>query len=126
MLLARALDMDEGAVRADLQRFYGIDLDDAMAGAHSAGHVAALIAHLPSDASVYRANDADAAWTLETSLLALIFNLLQAAIYAAGDPRGRGKRPDFIGPSWMSGNRKAQARAMTIDQLMAELSKPRR
>lgn len=113
-------------MRADLQRYYGIDLDDAMAGAHSAGHVAALIAHLPSDASIYRIDDKDAVWTLEDSMLALIYNLLQATVYAMGDPRKRGPEPDMVGPSWMSGKRKAHARAMTIDKLMEELAKPRR
>lgn len=126
MLLSRYLDMDEGAVRADLQRYYGIDLDDAMAGAHSAGHVAALIAHLPSDASVYRAANDDAAWTLDSSMLALIFNLMQTYIYAMADKRTRGNPPEMVGPSWMRNGRKADARAMTIDELMAALALPRR
>lgn len=126
MLLVRALDEDEGAVRADLQRYYGIDLDDAMDGAHSAGHVAALITHLPSDASLYRARDKDASWTLEASLSALIFNLLQAYIYGMSDKKTRGKPPKQIGPSWMRSEPKAPACAMTVDELMAELSKPRR
>lgn len=126
MLLSRYLALDEGAVRADLQRFYGIDLDDAMAGAHSAGHVAALMAHLPSDASIYRATNDDAAWTLDSSMLALIFNLMQTYLYAMADKRTRGKPPEMVGPSWMKGGRKADARAMTIDELMAALQLPRR
>ena len=123
MGLARALDDDEGAVRADLQRYYGIDLDHAMAGAHSAGHVAALIAHLPSDSSVRRSASEDAAWTLEASMLALTYNLLTAVIYALGGKKG--KLPEQVGPSWMKTEPKAPARAMTIDELMDELSKPR-
>lgn len=123
MGLARALDDDEGAVRADLQRYYGIDLDHAMAGAHSAGHVAALIAHLPSDSAVRRSKSEDAAWTLEASMLALTYNLLTAVIHALGGKKG--KLPEQVGPSWMKTEPKAPARAMTIDELMAELSKPR-
>lgn len=112
-------------MRADLQRVYGIDLDKAMAGEHSAGHVAALVAHLPSDASLYRARDKDAAWTLDATLLAAILNSLNALIYGMSDARKRGKPPERVGPSKMKGG-KAPARAMTIDKLMAELSKPRR
>lgn len=123
MGLARALDDDEGAVRADLQRYYGIDLDHAMAGEHSAGHVAALMAHLPSDASVKRSQSADAAWTLEASMLALTYNLLTAVIYALGGKKG--KLPEQVGPSWMKADPKAPARAMTIDELMEQLAKPR-
>ena len=126
MLLSKALDDDEGAVRADLQRFYGIDLDDAMRGEHSAGHVAALITHLPSDACIYRSRDIDASWTLEASLLACIFNLISSVVYGMSDKKTRGNRPAQIGPSWMKPESKAPARLMTVDELMAELSLPRR
>lgn len=123
MNLAKALEEDEGAVRADLQRYYGIDLDHAMAGEHSAGHVAALIAHLPSDSAVWRSKSQDAAWTLEASMLALTYNLLTAVIYAVGGKKG--KLPDQVGPSWMKTEPKAPARAMSIEELLGELSKPR-
>lgn len=126
MLLSKALSDDEGAVRADLQRYYGIDLDEAMRGAHSAGHVAALIAHLPSDASIYRSRDNDASWTLEASLMACIFNLLSSMIYGMSDKKSRGNKPAHIGPSWMNKQETAPARLLTVDELMAELSLPRR
>jgi hypothetical protein len=123
MGLAHALDRDESAVRADLQRYYGIDLDHAMAGEHSAGHVAALMAHLPSDSSVRRSESPDAAWSLEASMLALLYNLLTAVIYGLGGKKG--KLPEQVGPSWMKPEPKAPARAMTIDELMEQLAKPR-
>lgn len=115
-------------LRADLQRYYGIDLDHAMAGGHTAGHIASLVVCLPSDAALFRAIDNDAAWTLQGTLLAAIFNNLTGLIYGMSDPRKRGKKPQRIGPSWMvnQGNQKLETRAMSISELMDELSKPRR
>lgn len=117
----------EDALRADLQRYYGIDLDHAMAGEHSAGHVAALVAFLPSDANLRRAADGDAAWTLEATLMASILNSLNLLIWAMSDQRKRGPKPQLVGPSYMSATKSTvPARTMTIDELMEELGKPRR
>jgi len=115
-------------LRADLQRHYGIDLDHAMAGEHTAAHIGALVACLPSDASLFRVDNPDAAWTLETVLLAVIHNDISSLIYGMSDPRKRGHKPKPIGPSWLTAKavRKLEARTLTIDELMAELSKPRR
>lgn len=115
-------------LRADLQQYYGIDLDDAMAGAHSARHVAALLAQLPPDCRVARAEDPDAAWTLTDSLLATVANALHTLMWGMSDPKKRGQRPAPIGPSWMRGKRTRtlDARAMPVDELMQELTKPRR
>ena len=115
-------------LRADLQRHYGIDLDHAMAGEHTAAHIGALVACLPSDAAVFKAKNPDAAWTLETVLLAVIHNDISSLIYGMSDPRKRGHKPKPIGPSWLTKGavRTLEARALPIDELMAELSKPRR
>lgn len=114
-------------LRADLQQHFGIDIEKAMAGEHSAAHVAACASQLPLDARVHVALDKDAQWTQELVLLASIVNLLQGLIWGMADPKKRGSKPQPIGPSYMT---KAQmrslpARAMSVDELMAELSKPR-
>lgn len=126
MTLALLFETSEDALRADLQRYYGIDLDHAMAGAHSARHVAALAAHLPSDCACRITREPDAAWTLEATLLAALANTLNAIAYGMSDPKRRGSRPQTIGPSSMRGGRNVAQRAMTREQLMAALSKPRR
>ena len=115
-------------LRADLQRHYGIDLDHAMRGEHSAGHVAALAANLPLDARVYVAQNADASWTRQEILLAETRNALNKIIYMLADPRKRGNPPEPVGPSWLTAGRmrSLEARSMGIDELMEELSKPRR
>lgn len=125
-MLAYAFE-DEDALRADLQRYYGIDLDKAMAGEHSARHVAALVAYLPSDSNINRARDKDAAWTLEATLLASVLNSLNSLIYGMSDRRKRGNPPEMVGPSYMARKRRTlPARAMDASELMLELSKPRR
>lgn len=116
------------ALRADLQRVYGVDIDRAMEGRHSAEHIAALAAYLPSDSCVYKARSEDARWGLDSTLLAALLNSLNALIYGLGDAKRRGNPPQLVGPSYMTkGNgRSLDAMAMTADELMAVLSKPRR
>lgn len=110
-----------------MQRYYGIDLDHAMDGGHSAGHIADLVACLPTDALTRVAVDKDAVWTLETILLAEIRNIFVSYIYGMGNPKHRGSPPKLIGPSWMTDkSRKLEARVMTVDELLAELAKPRK
>ena len=118
----------EEELRADLQRHYGIDFDHAIAGGHSAVHIAALAAHMPhGDSVLYEAIDGDAGWTRSQILLALIANNLAGLIWGMSDPKRRGKSPTPIGPSWMTkGRTRALAsRAMTVDKLVEALSKPR-
>ena len=99
-----------------------------MSGGHSAAHIAALVACLPSDAAVFRADNPDAVWTLDNTLLAIIHNDLAGLIWGMSPKRKRGPKPRPIGPSWLTKGtvRKLEARAMPVDELMAELSKPRR
>lgn len=124
-MLAGAL-LYEDALRADLQRYYGIDLDDAMGGAHSAAHIAACVRYLPSDCALRTSNDEDAQWTLEAVLMAGILNSLNSLIYGLGSKKGRGKRPKLVGPSFMRGKQdKLPARAMTSEQLLEILNRPR-
>lgn len=131
MLLAALMGECPDALRADLQRYYGVDIDHAMAGEHSAEHVAALAACLPSDANIHKTRNPDARWSLTDVLLASLLNTLNALIYGLGDPRKRGAPPALVGPSYMTKNDKGKTReldttVMTIDQLTAELAKPRR
>lgn len=127
MVLADALGRHPDELRADLQRHYGIDLDQAMAGGHSAAHVGALLANLPRDAALFQAVDDDAMWTLEAILLAEVRNGIQGLMYMLADPATRGAPPTPIGPSWMRNTgRTLEAMVMPVDELMAELSKPRR
>lgn len=126
-MLAYAYREHEGELRADLQQYYGIDLDRAMAGEHTAGHLAELVRHLPDGARVRVAIDPDEQWTPALVIDACLYNAFASFVYGLADKKRRGRPPDRIGPSWMraGGMRKAQAKVMTIDELRAELSKPR-
>lgn len=99
-----------------------------MAGGHSARHIAALVVQLPYDCRIACTEDADRRWTLTDVLLATIANGLHSLIWGMGDPKRRGKKPDAIGPSWMTKGkvRSLPARSLPVDELLAELSKPRR
>ena len=126
--LGAAMLMHQDELRADLQRVYHIDLDHAMGGEHTAGHVAALVSCLPSDSSLAATVDDDARWTVEACVLADVRNLLAGLIWGMGDKRRRGSPPKPIGPSWMTkGNdRTLEARVLSIEELMRELGKPRK
>ena len=115
-------------LRADLQEVYGIDIEQAMGGAHSAEHVAALARHLPSTSRIAKSVNQDAAWSLTDILLAVIANTLRGLVWGMSDRRKRGPRPKLIGPSWMTkGNtRTLESRVLPIDQLVEELNLPRR
>ena len=118
----------EDELRADLQQFYGIDLDAAMSGGHSPIHIAALFVQLPQDSRIARAIDPDNRWTLTDVLLATIANALHGLIWGLGDERRRGRRPEPIGPTWMTKGRMRSlpARVLPVSELMRELAKPRR
>lgn len=119
----------EEMLRADLQQHYGVDLDRAMAGAHSVHHIACLVMQLPSNARIRCAEHEDSNWTLTDVLLASIINSLNVLIHCLfSSKRNRGRMPELIGPSWMkekARTRSLPARALPVDELMEILNKPR-
>lgn len=128
MVLATELALHEDELRADLQQHYGIDLDGAMCGRHTAPHVAALVVQLPQDARLRVAEDADSTWTLDACLTAMLVNALHMLMYGMADRKRRGSPPEAVGPSWMRGRRNSstlEARVLSVDELMEILNKPR-
>lgn len=115
-------------VAADIQQYYGIDVERARFDGHSAWHMSVLIAQLPQDCRVRKAIDADMQWTLENVLLAAVVNNQRMYAWGRSDPAKRGPAPKPIGPSYMTAGatRTLPARALPVSQLMEELSKPRR
>lgn len=126
-MLAELVRKHESALRADLQQYYGIDLDRAMSGEHSPVQVAACACGLQPGSRVLTAIDPDFAWTLTDQLLALQVNHMRWLMYSLGG--GKGKEPENIGTSRMKkkkNQKKLDAQVMTVDALMAELKKPRK
>ena len=128
MALASVISSHESELRADLQQYYGIDLDVAANGNHSAHHIAALVSQLPRESRLRRIYNSDDMWSLTDVLLALLVNDFRSFGYGMSDPKKRGQRPEPIGPSYMTNSKKKTlpARVMPIDELVQELSKPRR
>lgn len=128
MALAAVYNTHEDKLRADLQQFYGIDLDHAMAGGHTPYHIACLATQLPQQARVIVNEDPDYVWGLNETLLASLLNALNGLIWGMGDKRKRGPKPTLVGPSRMTEGQKRSlpARVLPLDKLMEELSKPRR
>ena len=114
-------------MRADLQQYFGIDLDRAMGGEHSANHIALLVTQLPQQARLVHSLNDDAKWTLPDVLMAVLINNFRMFVYGISDPKKRGAKPELIGPSYITEKKSTlPARVLPINELMAELSKPRR
>lgn len=114
-------------LRADLQQYFGIDLDRAMGGEHSAEHLAMLVTPLPREARLVHSVDKDSKWSLGDVLMAVLINNFRMFVYGMSDPKKRGAKPELIGPSWMTENKRTlPARVLPIDKLLEELKKPRR
>ena len=128
MILATEWRLHEAQLRADFQQYYGIDLDHAMAGGHTAHHIACLAMHLPPKARTLVSEDRDMSWGLEEVLLASVLNSLNGLLWGMGDPRKRGRRPELVGPSKLTerGKKSLPARVMPVSELMEKLSQPRR
>ena len=128
MALASVMAESEAPLRADLQQYFGIDLDRAMGGEHSANHIALLVTQLPQEARLVHQFNDDAKWTLTDVLMAVLINNFRMFVYGMSDPKKRGQKPELIGPSYITEQEKKTlpARVLPINELMAELSKPRR
>ena len=95
---------------------------------HTARHISALVAHMPvGQSALYAAMNPDNGWTPDQVLVARLINDFAMFMWGMADKKSRGPEPKPIGPSWMRDrSRKLEARAMSVEELMNELSKPRR
>lgn len=127
MALASVVANHEDELRADFQQYYGIDLDAAIDGQHTAKHIAALAVQLPLDSRISKKANKDNNWALNDVLLAVLINNFRMFVYGMSDPKKRGRKPELIGPSWLTQQKKTlPARVLPINKLMEELNKPRR
>lgn len=98
-----------------------------MRGEHSASHIALLVTQLPQQARLVQFINKDAAWTLTDVLMAVLINNFRMFVYGMSDPKKRGQKPELIGPSYLTEQKKTlPARVLPIDKLLEELNKPRR
>ena len=112
---------------ADLMETYGVCIEDAASGRYSPGFVATLALRLPEGCRWRVAEDPDAWWTGDRMLAAALLNALNGLIWGMSDRKRRGAPPERVGPSWAkgAGEKRVDAVAMTVSELLAELSRPR-
>lgn len=108
------------ALRADLQQYYGIDLDRAKAGAYTAAHVAALVTELPQDSRCMVALNPENRWTLQPYLLGTLINVL-GRVFGGKDARALIELPGQD----MRDSQTIKGQAMSAAELMDILARPR-
>lgn len=84
------------ALRADLRRVYGLDLDDLWTACLRPSIAADLAANLPPGSLVWRRLDVPAAWTPYEYLLAVQVDQMNMWMWGNADRRKRGPRPDPV------------------------------
>lgn len=95
-MLAYALVQHKGALRADFQRYYNLNLDDAGA-AYSWRHAADLAANLPHGAALWRSVNPSLAWDDATYLLArLDYDVRQLTWMLSEDGQKNVNRPQPV------------------------------
>ena len=104
---------------------YGVCLDEATEGRYEATFVASLTEQLPRGCRWRCAYDPDMWWDDDRLLMAALVNNLRGLIWGLADKSKRGPEPEQIGPAWAKGRRSVGV-AMGVEELMAELRKPRR
>ncbi len=107
---------------------YGLALNAAAMEAYEPEFVAVLAVQLPQDCRWRVSYERDAWWNGDRLLQASLINSLNGLIWALGDKKKRGPRPQPIGPSSMKrgAGRSLPARVMSSASLLEELSKPRK
>lgn len=120
------LDRAPDRLRADLQRFYGLDLDEL---GHSirCRRMADLAANLPPEARVWQAIDPRAEWTDREYLLAAIADNTGFLAWSRTKEAER-RNAKWRGRITRPGERQTQpdSASMDVDELAALLSEPRR
>lgn len=84
-----------GALEADFQQFYGLDLR-ALLGSYDLGRAAALAANLPRESRTMRALDPRLAWSAGDYILARAAN--EIAFMRYEQRGGKGRRPAPVKP----------------------------
>ena len=123
MALARVLNEHEGALRADFQHYFGLDID-RMGVDYSALHAADLAANLPEGSRVLASIDPQSVWTSDRSLMAAMVNDLNWLVWAkTKDGQHNRNRPRIVGVSEQPGERKIVGMAMEPDELLETIGK---
>lgn len=113
------------ALRADMQRFYGLDLDQLGDGLR-VRRAADLAANLPQDAAIWRRLDPRLEWDTSTMLLAQAVDSLDFLAWTrTRDSQRKGARWRGRLPRPWDTRNTAKTQGMTLDETDRFLSMPR-
>lgn len=112
-------------LRADLQRYYGLNIEDAGSG-YSVYHAACLVSCLPQESATFRAIDPDSCWGLLETLLVRIEHDLAIANWLNSKDGEKGRnRPKPIQTRKKQVQNADRRGSFDIDELNRRLALPR-
>lgn len=94
LTLVLALRECPDALRADLRREYGLDIDLLWSGGIGPLACADLTANLPAGSASWRRMDVPAAWTMGDWLTAMQVDQMNMWMWSNSDPKKRGRKPE--------------------------------
>lgn len=122
MALGSAVALHEAELRADFQRFYGLNLDD-MGRSYSVHHAACIAAHMPQGSALYASIDPSSEWTASDHLLSLIeYDIRSLAWGLSGGRKSKSPKPKRIEPP--SASRKTDYSRSDMDEIADALGIP--
>lgn len=118
MALAAVEESNPDELRADMQQYYGLNID-GMGRDYSHAHAAVLMAQLPQSSRLARLSDPENEWSDETHFLSLIeYDLRVLAWQRSKDGQRGTNKPK---PNKTPGDRaKAKARAKGFDKELVD------
>lgn len=130
MLLVALRRKHGGALRADFQRFYGLNLD-GLGRSFAVLHAADLAAHLPPDSAVGRAMNPDHAWGVAEHLQALTVDALRLLVWmqSTDGSKNRNRPKPIPRPGVKQGKQRVGKKdllVLPVDEVKRRLALPRR
>lgn len=113
-------------VRADVQRFYGLNVDD-VGYEFSFRHLADLVACLPRESATLRAYDSRNEWSIDTHLLASVLDVLRWIQWSktAKGAKNQGQPKPVPRPGYEDAGKVKDSVALPVDEVERLLRLPR-
>lgn len=130
MLLVALRRKHGGALRADFQRFYGLNVD-GLGRSFSVLHAADLAAHLPPDSAVAREMNPEYAWGVTEHLLATAVDTLRLLVWmqSKDGAKNRNRPKPLPRPGVKQGKQRVEKKdllVLPVDEVKRRLALPRR
>lgn len=123
MMLVALRHKHGGALRADFQRFYGLNLD-GLGSAFGVLHAADLAAHLPPESATMLA--VAGGWSKTDLLLATLIDDFRLYVWAKSGGKAKHKPKPIPRPGVDSRSRMKDALLLPVDEVKRRLAMPRK